>query len=186
MDTEDSRMVGAVLLLVMALILNHHDDDRRRRRLPPHLGEMQAWDVFQEMAEAVLEDVECGVQLGLRLASCDRERAAVALLRQVIVSAAAVRATTVRRMGLWYVRPRQVIWWEAFVQHEWSQGQWKKNFRLSKELLWELVNELEPLLEGTGCNAHATLPVHVRVAAYLKRMASGNSHASISELLGIG
>lgn len=73
-------MVGAVLLLIVALILNDQDDERRRKRLPPQLGEVQVWDVFQEMAEAVLEDVERGVQLGARLATRDRECAAAALL----------------------------------------------------------------------------------------------------------
>lgn len=158
MDPHQRRVIGVVLLFIMALLIQTMDESRRAWDLPPLPIEWETWRVFHDLAVNIFADVDYG--------RGEQDSGSTMVLQQFRICAAAAKEVSVRRRGLWYVKPRQVTWWEDFVQREWTANRWKKNFRLSKELFQELVGELQPLIEGPGCNWHAALPAHVKVAAF--------------------
>lgn len=91
-----------------------------------------------------------------------------------------------RRVGQWYVLPRQKLWWSGMVLKEWDNERWRKFFRVDKHMFWNIEQDLSPLLAGTGCNFKEPISVEFKVAAYFLRMSTGASFRHISELLGIG
>ena len=54
------------------------------------------------------------------------------------------RKTSRKRRSVWYVRGRTGRWWDNMVSGVLPEDNWKKNFRMSRELFDQLVNALNP------------------------------------------
>ena len=67
-----------------------------------------------------------------------------------------------------WVRPgRTSAWWDNFVGEIVIQGEWRKNFRMSRSSLYELADQLRPYIEGRTTIMRAPVDVVKQVAVTL-------------------
>ncbi|PWA23147.1 hypothetical protein CCH79_00001919 [Gambusia affinis] len=84
-----------------------------------------------------------------------------------------------------WVQPRPSTWWET-VSSSWDEVDWKKNFRMTKTSFLCLCDILRPCLTRQHTNFRSPLPVELRVAICLWRLATNLEYRAISRLFGIG
>ena len=67
-----------------------------------------------------------------------------------------------------WIRPgRTSLWWDNFVQGEVDDRAWRENFRMSKDSIVALSEELRPYIEGIITNMRAPVGVLKKVACTL-------------------
>ena len=73
-----------------------------------------------------------------------------------------------RRTRQVWIRPgRTSLWWDNFVQGEVDDRAWRENFRMSKDSIVALSEELRPYIEGIITNMRAPVGVLKKVACTL-------------------
>ena len=72
-----------------------------------------------------------------------------------------------RRRQVWTRPGRTSLWWDKFVEGEVDDHAWRENFRMSKDALVALSEELRPYIEGQTTNMRAPVDVLKKVASTL-------------------
>ena len=77
-----------------------------------------------------------------------------------------------------------VDWWNRVVERHFTNEQWKDNFRMEKTIFY-LCEQLRPRLQRRDTKFRKALPVSVRVAIALWRLATHNTNKTIGHLFGV-
>ncbi|KAJ4929359.1 hypothetical protein JOQ06_004968 [Pogonophryne albipinna] len=85
---------------------------------------------------------------------------------------------------LW-VQSRSSHWWHDAVE-TWTDRQWQKNFRMKRTTFLHLCDLLRPSLIRNNTRYRQPIPVELRVAICLWRLATNLEFRSLSHLFGIG
>jgi hypothetical protein len=93
----------------------------------------------------------------------------------------------------WYIKPWSIAWWDMLYhasEEDFDAGRWSKLVRVSRPTFQYLVESLTPALETEVSWAFRNIPNRVltvdrQIAIALRRLATGDSAFSISELLGV-
>uniref|UniRef100_A0A667ZQ90 DDE Tnp4 domain-containing protein n=2 Tax=Myripristis murdjan TaxID=586833 RepID=A0A667ZQ90_9TELE len=89
-----------------------------------------------------------------------------------------------RARSMW-VNPRPCSWWQH-INTNWSDTDWQRNFRMKFETFQHLCNILRPSLTRQSTRYREPVPVELRVAICLWRLATNLEYRSISHLFGVG
>ena len=101
-----------------------------------------------------------------------------------LLCAVTVGCITERSVGRWS-RPQGVIFWDESV-HNFTDAQWRQNFRMSRETFEYLATELRPALEKQATNFRQPIDHRKRLAAVLWWFATPVEYRTVSTLFGIG
>ena len=85
-----------------------------------------------------------------------------------------------------WVRERSSDWWHRVVNRTWTADDWRKNFRMCKETLNHICDELAPEISRQNTRFRRAIPTRQRVAVALWRLATNVEYRTISHLFGIG
>lgn len=88
-------------------------------------------------------------------------------------------------LGYW-VLPRSTTWFSHFLLTEYDDCRWVENFRMSKASIFSIANMLAPLIAKKDTKYRRAIPVAVRVACVLYKLANGSSLLVCSELFAMG
>ena len=88
-------------------------------------------------------------------------------------------------LGYW-VKPRSTTWFSRFVIEEYDDARWSSLFRMTKADVFELSNQLRSLIEKQNTKYRLAIPVVVRVACTLLKLAHATNTRLCSELFAIG
>ena len=88
-------------------------------------------------------------------------------------------------LGYW-VKPRSTTWFSRFVVEEYDDARWSSLFRMTKSSVFELSNQLRPLIQKQNTKYRLAIPVVVRVACTLLKLAHATNTRLCSELFAIG
>lgn len=84
------------------------------------------------------------------------------------------------------MKPRSEAWWLEVVSRQFSEQEWKVNFRVSRATFMRLCNELRPYISRRDTSFRRAVPTSKRVAVCLWRLAGNSEYRTISHLFGIG
>ncbi|KAM4537641.1 uncharacterized protein V3H82_023434 [Fundulus diaphanus] len=84
-----------------------------------------------------------------------------------------------------WAQPRQSTWWEL-ANTSWEEKDWQKNFRMTRTSFLRLCDILRPQLTRQHTRYRRPVPVDLRVAICLWRLATNLEYSSISQLFGVG
>ncbi|XP_052407883.1 uncharacterized protein LOC127953028 [Carassius gibelio] len=84
-----------------------------------------------------------------------------------------------------WVHNRTTAWWDSVVS-TFTEAQWIKNFRMSKDTFMYLCRRLQPQLERQDTNYRLCITIEKRIAIALWKLATNSEYRSISHLFGIG
>ena len=88
-------------------------------------------------------------------------------------------------LGYW-VKPRSTTWFSRFVIEEYDDDRWSQMFRMTKASVFELSHQLRPFIEKQNTRYRLAIPVVVRVACTLLKLAHATNTRLCSELFAIG
>ena len=88
-------------------------------------------------------------------------------------------------LGYW-VKPRSTTWFSRFVIEDYNDERWSSLFRMTKQSVFELSYQLRPLIERQNTKYRLAIPVVVRVACTLLKLAHATNICLCSELFAIG
>ena len=88
-------------------------------------------------------------------------------------------------LGFW-VKPRSTTWFSRFVLEEYDDERWTSLFRMTKASVLHLSTQLRPHIHRQNTRYRHAIPVIVRVACTLFKLAQGSSMILCSELFAIG
>ena len=88
-------------------------------------------------------------------------------------------------LGYW-VKPRSTTWFSRFVVEEYNDDRWSCLFRMTKASIFELSNRLRPLIQKQNTKYRLAIPVVVRVACTLLKLAHATNMRMCSEMFAIG
>ncbi|XP_048366488.1 uncharacterized protein LOC125440671 [Sphaerodactylus townsendi] len=83
-------------------------------------------------------------------------------------------------------KTRRTDWWDKLLAGQPDEGAWVRHFRMSREAVLELVEELRPVLQREDTNMRAAIPVDKRVALTLWKLATSDSYRSVANQFGVG
>ena len=99
-------------------------------------------------------------QISRVITDISEQRRRINYLRQLLD--APIRRRRTRQV---WIRPgRTSLWWDNFVQGKVDDRAWRENFRMSKDSLVALSEELRPYIEGEITNMRAPVGVLKKVA----------------------
>uniref|UniRef100_A0A672GHH6 DDE Tnp4 domain-containing protein n=1 Tax=Salarias fasciatus TaxID=181472 RepID=A0A672GHH6_SALFA len=82
-----------------------------------------------------------------------------------------------------YQRPGN--WWQ-YVNHSWTDLEWRANFRMGRSTFNKLCDILRPWLTRHNTKYRRAVPVELRVGICIWRLATHLKYRSISHLFGVG
>lgn len=88
-------------------------------------------------------------------------------------------------IGYW-VKPRSTTWFSRFLMEEYTDDRWVQSFRMSKAAVHSLASLLAPNLKKKDTRFRLSIPVIIRVACSLFKLAHGCSLLLCSELFAVG
>jgi hypothetical protein len=88
-------------------------------------------------------------------------------------------------LGFW-VLPRSTAWFSHFLLHEYDDRRWVQNFRFTKDAVFQMSAVLAPLCARKDTKYRRAVPMRVRVACTLYKLAHGASFLQCSESFAIG
>ena len=114
-----------------------------------------------------------------------RHRTARARIRQILFQSMSRRLSTayLQRRTVW-VKYRNRSFWNE-IAGNWSEREWKQNFRVNRTTFQFLCRELQPHLEKSDA-VRTPLPLEQRVAICLWRLGTNVEYRTISHLFGVG
>ena len=114
-----------------------------------------------------------------------RHRTARARIRQILFQSMSRRLSTasLQRRTVW-VKYRNRSFWNE-IAGNWSEREWKQNFRVNRATFQFLCRELQPHLEKSDA-VRTPLPLEQRVAICLWRLGTNVEYRTISHLFGVG
>ncbi|KAM9424168.1 uncharacterized protein KZ484_010982 isoform 2-T2 [Pholidichthys leucotaenia] len=84
-----------------------------------------------------------------------------------------------------WIQPRPCSWWQH-INDNWDDRNWQLNFRMRRTSFMELCDILRPSLIRQRTHYRCPVPVELRVAICLWRLATNLEFRSISHLFGVG
>lgn len=84
-----------------------------------------------------------------------------------------------------WTTPRPCSWWQH-ISDNWNDRDWQLNFRMRRGSYLHLCNILRPSLTRQNTRYRRPVPVELRVAICLWRLATNLEYRSISHLFGVG
>jgi hypothetical protein len=81
---------------------------------------------------------------------------------------------------------RQTEFCDVYLLASYNDKMFKSRMRLSKAIFHNICSELAPVLQKIGSHLNAPLPLHLKVAAVLYKLAHGVTNPVVSDLFGIG
>uniref|UniRef100_A0A673HQ67 DDE Tnp4 domain-containing protein n=1 Tax=Sinocyclocheilus rhinocerous TaxID=307959 RepID=A0A673HQ67_9TELE len=81
--------------------------------------------------------------------------------------------------------PRTYEWW-SYINNTWTNREWLQNFRMQRCTFLMLCDTLRPWLTCQNTTYRKPVPVEVRVAICIWRLATNLEYRSISHLFGVG
>ena len=113
-----------------------------------------------------------------------RHRTARARIRQILFQSMSRRLSTayLQRRTVW-VKYRNRSFWNE-IAGNWSEREWKQNFRVNRATFQFLCRELQPHLERSDA-VRTPLPLEQRVAICLWRLGTNVEYRTISHLFGV-
>lgn len=88
-------------------------------------------------------------------------------------------------VGYW-VRPRSTTWFSRFLLEQYDDRRWIQMFRMSKTSVMALADLLKPHVQRQDTKYRLAIPVLIRVACTLFKLAQGASLFICSEMFAIG
>ena len=88
-------------------------------------------------------------------------------------------------LGYW-VKPRSTTWFSRFVIEEYDDDRWSSLFRMTKASVFDLSHQLRPFIQKQNTKYRLAIPVVVRVACTLFKLAHATNTRSCSEMFAIG
>ena len=88
-------------------------------------------------------------------------------------------------LGFW-VRPRSTTWFSRFLLEPYDDHRWLQMFRMSKKSVMALADLLKPHVHRQDTRYRIAIPVLIRVACTLFKLAQGASLLICSEMFAIG
>ena len=85
-----------------------------------------------------------------------------------------------------WMRERSSDWWYRVVNRTWTADDWRKNFRMCKETINHICDELAPEISRQNTRFRRAILTRQRVAVALWRLATNVEYRTISHLFGIG
>jgi hypothetical protein len=85
-----------------------------------------------------------------------------------------------------WVKPRSTAWFTRFVIEQYDDGRWVQHFRMTKSAVFRLSEMLAPHIRRQNTRYRVAIPVVVRVACTLFKLAQGASLTICSELFAVG
>ena len=96
------------------------------------------------------------------------------------------RKTSRKRRSVWYVRGRTGRWWDNMVSGILPEDNWKKNFRMSRELFDQLVNALNPWISpNLNSPNYRAIPANKKVGITLYYLKDTGSLSMTANTFGI-
>ncbi|KAL3693647.1 hypothetical protein R1sor_007298 [Riccia sorocarpa] len=86
----------------------------------------------------------------------------------------------------WWVKERNLIWFDYYLWSAYEEERWVRCLRVPKELLVWLVARLTTSIKKQDTHFRFAVPVEVRVAVTLFRIATGSSYFITGDRFGIG
>ncbi|XP_053116340.1 uncharacterized protein LOC128329348 [Hemicordylus capensis] len=83
-------------------------------------------------------------------------------------------------------KTQKTDWWDNLVAGQLDDGEWIRYFRMSRDAVLELVEQLRPVLQREDTNMRAAIPVDKRVALTLWKLATSDSYRSVANQFGVG
>jgi hypothetical protein len=74
----------------------------------------------------------------------------------------------------------------VFLLTEYDDQRWVQNFKMLKEMLFNIANKLKPLIVKKDAKYQFVIPVEVRVAYVIHKFSHGSNLLTCSELFSIG
>lgn len=84
-----------------------------------------------------------------------------------------------------WINPRPCTWWQH-ISDNWNDQDWQLNFRMKRVTFLHLCNILRPSLTRQITRYRYPVPVELRVAICLWRLATNLEYRSIAHLFGVG
>ena len=90
-----------------------------------------------------------------------------------------------RRGRTEWMKLRSCRWWGQ-ARLVWNDGEWKKNFRMTKTTFLRLRADLRTVITKDDTKSRKALSVEKRVAIALWRLSGNNEYQTIAHLFGVG
>ena len=120
---------------------------------------------------------------GIRSAFC-KQQAKERLLFTFLMSASLVCMHWSPARAVW-VKERSSFWWEHVVNCTFTSNDWMENFRMSQSTFTYLCNELRQTIQRRDTVMRKAIPVELRVALTLWRLAMTTNYRTIGHLFGV-
>ena len=86
---------------------------------------------------------------------------------------------------LW-ARNRSKSFWMEVVLGQWTELEWKGNFRMSKSTFQRLCQDLRPYIQKDDTNYRKAIRVEHGIAIALWRLSGCHEYRTVSHLFGVG
>lgn len=88
-------------------------------------------------------------------------------------------------MGDW-VKARSTTWYSNFLMVQFDNKRWIEHFRVTQDVVQQLTERLRPLIGKKDTRYRFAIPVGIRVACSLYKLAHAADYLQCSELFAIG
>ena len=105
--------------------------------------------------------------------------------RLMFVAVMALASSSMSPEQLCWTMERSNHWWEHIAKASFTSQHWLENFRVSKQNLSYLCDELRASIEKNDTNMRKAVPTDVRVALTLWFLATGADYRTIGHLFGV-
>uniref|UniRef100_A0A3Q1GZ70 DDE Tnp4 domain-containing protein n=1 Tax=Acanthochromis polyacanthus TaxID=80966 RepID=A0A3Q1GZ70_9TELE len=95
-----------------------------------------------------------------------------------------IHASTRAPRTLW-MKVRSQDWWERIVMMEFTDSDWRDNFRMSLQSFTKLCQMMERVMEPCEITVHAPVPLGMRVAIVLYKLANCAEYRVIGNQFGV-
>uniref|UniRef100_A0A672NM66 DDE Tnp4 domain-containing protein n=1 Tax=Sinocyclocheilus grahami TaxID=75366 RepID=A0A672NM66_SINGR len=114
-----------------------------------------------------------------------RKRRALVLNGVDVLTRIRHQRATARAIRTIWAYPRTYEWW-SYINNTWTDREWLQNFRMRRCTFLMLCDTLRPWLTRQNTTYRKPVPVEVRVAICIWRLATNLEYRSISHLFGVG
>ncbi|XP_072223087.1 uncharacterized protein [Leuresthes tenuis] len=84
-----------------------------------------------------------------------------------------------------WMRVRSKDWWERVVLKEFSDAEWRQNFRMTRRSFDKICGLMEPVLSPQDVTVRAPIPLQMRVAIVLYKLVSCSEYRAIANKFGV-
>ncbi|CAL9707842.1 unnamed protein product [Knipowitschia caucasica] len=107
------------------------------------------------------------------------------IVRNFILDSPRIRTRRASQRRFWTRTGRTSSWWDNFVNGVVMDAEWRENFRMSRESVVALTEELSPHIEGQTTNMRAPIDPLKRVALTLYYLSDGGRLRKTANAFGV-